>query len=148
MAVTGVVLGAMLGGLGRVYYDTAVYNRADWRGLGTYLEENTDPGDVIALWKYQTLLSLFFYYHGSLPLEPVMIGPQVFLPPLSAEATSHKTWLVLDHPNNSTHLVGHCQDFTPEALKLPAAFKEWLEKNQDRLVEVKEFSCVRLQVYQ
>jgi hypothetical protein len=148
MAIAGVVLAAMLGGVGRVYYDTAVYDRADWRGLGAYLEENSGPGDVIALWKYQTLLALFFYYQGSAPLEPVIIGPQVVLPTLPAEVSSHKTWLVLDHPNNSTHLAGHCQDFTLEALRLPLAFKAWLEKNQDRLVEVKEFACIRLQVYQ
>ncbi|MCL4301574.1 MAG: glycosyltransferase family 39 protein [Anaerolineae bacterium] len=146
--LAGIILGAMLAGLWRVYYDTEVYNRADWRSLGAYLEENTGPGDVIALWKYQTLLSLFFYYQGSQPLKPVMIGPQVILPALPASAGAYKVWLVLDHPNNSTHLAGHCQDFSLPALRLPAGFQEWLTKNQNRLVEVKEFSCVRLQVYE
>jgi len=147
IGVMALVLGAMLGGLWRVYYDLNVYNRADWRSLGAYLEEQAGSGDVIALWKYQTLLSLFFYYHGSLPLKPIITGPQVDLPKLSPQAGEHKVWLVLDYPNNSTHLAGHCQDFSLPALNLPIVFQEWLDNNQHRLVEVKEFACVRLQIY-
>lgn len=147
IAIISVVLGTMLGGVWRVFYDPQVYYRADWRSLGVYLEEHTESGDVIALWKYQTLLALFFYYHGSVPLTPIITGSQVDLPKLPSQAGDHKMWLVLDYPNNSTHLAGHCQDFSLTALNLPLAFQKWLANNQNRLVEVKDFACVRLQIY-
>jgi hypothetical protein len=147
LIMTAIVLGAMMGGLSRVYYDDDIYQRADWRSLGVYLEENSGPGDVIALFKYHTLVPLYFYYHGLTPLEPIIVLDKVNLPGLPAQTSAQKLWLVIDYPNDSAHLVGHCQAFDIEKLELPAVFKEWRVKHQDRLIEAKPFPCLRLEIY-
>jgi hypothetical protein len=148
LVITVIVLAAMLGGVSRIYYDTNVYNRADWRNLGSYLEKNVRTGDSVALWNHQALLSLYFYYHGATPLEPVIVLDQVNLPRLVPTPTTQKLWLVIDYPNNTTHQIGHCQPFDLEKLGVPPQFKEWLGRNQDRVVEVKEFPCIRVQIYE
>lgn len=143
------ILGAMLTGLYRVYYDPTVYNRADWRGVGAYLEDQAATGDTVTLWYQQYLIPLGFYYHGSIPLKPIISFDKVDLPALlPAKADSQRVWVVIAHPNNSAHLMGHCQPFDMEKLpSLPAAKKWWVE-HQDRLSQVKEFPCVRLEIYE
>ncbi len=54
----------------------------------------------------------------------------------------------MDHPNNSAHLVGHCQSFDIQALALPVAFVEWRVRNQARLIKVKEFPYIHLEIYE
>jgi len=149
LAMTGLVVSAMLAGLGRVYYDTSVYNRADWRSVGAYLEANAEARDVIATWNYQDLVPFMFYYHGAVPLKPLMIVNTVNLPTLpAAQTASQKIWIVIPHLNRSTHLVGHCQPFDVEALRPPAAVREWRLQYQPRLSAVKEFPCIRVEVYE
>ena len=149
LAMTGLVVSAMLAGLGRVYYDTSVYNRADWRSVGAYLEANAEARDVIATWNYQDLVPFMFYYHGAVPLKPLMIVNTVNLPTLpAAQTASQKIWIVIPHLNRSTHLVGHCQPFDFEALRPTAAVREWRLQYQPRLSAVKEFPCIRVEVYE
>ncbi len=148
LGVLALTIGVMLIGLYRVYYDANVYSRADWRSLSAYLEENAATDDIIAPWYYQYLVPLSFYYYGSTPLEPIISFNVVDLPLLPvAKTTSQKLWVIITHPNNSAHLVGHCQAFDIEKLSPPPATKEWRIKHQDRLSEVKEFNCIRLEIY-
>jgi hypothetical protein len=89
-----------------------------------------------------------FYYHGAAALKPVMIMNTMNLPALpAAQTASQKVWIVIPHPNQSTHLVGHCQPFDIEALKPPAAVMEWRLQYQAKLSAVKEFPCIRVEVY-
>jgi hypothetical protein len=142
-------LGVMLVGLYRVYYDTTVYHRADWRGVGIYLQENAASADLIAPWYYQYLVPLSFYYHGSTPFRPIISFNVVDLPALPAAKTdSQKVWVIIAHPNNSAHLVGHCQDFDMEKMLSQEAATEWRVEVEGRLREVKEFTCVRVEIYE
>jgi hypothetical protein len=141
------VVSVMLVGLNRVYYDANVYNRADWRGVGAYLEENAGRGDSIVTWNYQDLVPLIFYYHGAVPIKSVMMSNTLNLPVLPSTQTVSKVWIVIPHVNYSAHLVGHCQPFDIETLLPPAAVREWRAKYQARLSDVKEFPCIRVEVY-
>jgi uncharacterized membrane protein len=135
----------MMTGLLRVYFDATVYERADWRAVGAYLQKNAAPTDVIAPWFFQNIIPMSFYYHGHTPLEPVISFDKVNVPRLEA---SQKVWVIIDHPNYSAHLVGHCQEFDINGLfSLPAA-KNWRDEHQNRLSFVEEFPCVRIEVYE
>ncbi|MDH4135744.1 MAG: glycosyltransferase family 39 protein [Anaerolineae bacterium] len=146
-AIGTVVTGAMLMGLYRVYYDTSVYSRTDWRGVGQYLESNGKPGDVITPWYYQYLVPLIFYYHGQLEIRPVIVQDKVNLPN-SASPLSQRAWVIIAYPNDSSHLVGHCQPFDMKVLGSPPAAENWWRVNQVNLVEAVDFSCIRLEGYQ
>jgi mannosyltransferase len=146
-AIGAVVTGAMLVGLYRVYYDTSVYNRTDWRGVGQYLESNGQPGDVITPWYYQYLIPLIFYYHGQLEISPIIVQDRVYLPD-SASPPNQRAWVIIAHPNDSSHLVGHCQPFDIQVLNSPPAAENWRRVNQGNLVEAVDFSCIRLEAYQ
>jgi 4-amino-4-deoxy-L-arabinose transferase-like glycosyltransferase len=149
LPATVLVLGALLTGLSRVYFDPSVYYRADWRSLGSHLEKQAASGDTIAPLYYQGIAPLIFYYHGKIPLTPIIIFNQVNLPALPPTQTAgQKLWLIIEHPNDSAHLVGHCQEFDMEALSSPATVKTWRASLQDRLVQVEQFACLRLEVYE
>ena len=142
-----VVTGAMLTGLYQVYYDTSVYSRTDWRGVGQYLEDNARPGDVIAPWYYQYLIPLTFYYHGQLEISPIITQNSVCLPD-SGGQLNQRAWVIIAHPNDSSHLVGHCQPLDVKVLAGPPAAENWRRVNQSSLAEAVDFSCVRLEAYQ
>jgi mannosyltransferase len=142
-----VVTGAMLTGLYQVYYDTSVYSRTDWRGVGQYLENNARPGDVIAPWYYQYLIPLTFYYHGQLEINPIITQNSVCLPD-SGGQLNQRAWVIIAHPNDSSHLVGHCQPLDVEVLAGPPAAANWRRVNQSSLAEAVDFSCIRLEAYQ
>jgi mannosyltransferase len=142
-----VVTGAMLTGLYRAYYDTSVYSRTDWRGVGQYLENNSQPGDVITPWYYQYLIPLVFYYHGQLEIMPLIVQDKVY-PPDSVREPNQRTWVIIAHPSDSSHLVGRCQPLDMETLESPPAAINWWRVNQVNLVKAVEFSCIRLEAYQ
>jgi mannosyltransferase len=146
-AIGTVVSGAMLVGLYRVYYDTSVYNRADWRGVSQYLENNGQPGDVIALWYYQYLIPMVVYYHGQLEFRPVIVQDKVYLPD-STSQPNQRIWMIIAYPHDSSHLVGHCQLLDMEVLDSAPAAVDWWHANQGNLVKAVDFSCIRLEVYQ
>jgi 4-amino-4-deoxy-L-arabinose transferase-like glycosyltransferase len=147
-AAAGLMTLFMLVGLQRVYYDTSVYNRADWRGLGAYLAEDRTADIKIALWDYQYLIPLSFYYAGPVPLDPIVSFDVVDLPTLPAPgAATEKLLVVIGHPNNSAHLVGHCQAFDMDQLAAPTIAKKWWTEHQDRLSDVIEMPCIRVEIY-
>ena len=149
LAVSGLILGTMLAGLGRLYFDRSVYDRADWCGVGAYLEEVVDPAtDTIVALYYQDLVPLHFYYQLPVPIEPVISFRDVDLPELPAEGTEGQVYFVLGHPNTSVHLVGHCQAFDMDRITSKAVIRGWHDENRDRLVQVSEFTCIRVEVYE
>jgi mannosyltransferase len=149
LAVSALILSAMLGGLVHLYYDRNVYDRADWRGLGAYLDESVTPAtDTITTLYYQNLVPLHFYYHGTIPIEPVISTTPTRLPELPISNSDQRTFLIIEHPNLSVHLAGHCQAFDIDQATSNTEIKDWRRQNQDRLREVKEFTCIRVEVYE
>ena len=135
--------------LHRVYYDPTIYNRADWRSLGIFLEENSGVEDRIAVWEYQYLVPLTFYYDGGVALDPIISFDQVDLPVLPTKpAPSERLLVVIGHPNNSAHMVGHCQDFDIERLSSPTAARNWRVEIHERLTGVAEVPCIRVEIYE
>lgn len=137
-----------LAGLLQVYYNPSVYYRADWRSVGQFLQQETSAEDIIAPWYYQDLLPLNFYYYGHSAFAPVVTFDQVALPPLPDTPGTQKIWVIIAHPNNSAHTVGHCQDFDTQKISSPPITKNWLIQNQNRLRLVKSFPCIRVELYQ
>ncbi|HRV93267.1 MAG TPA: glycosyltransferase family 39 protein [Anaerolineae bacterium] len=150
LAVAALAVTLMLGGVYRVYYDTQIYDRADWRSLATYLEAHATADDVIAPWYYQALVSLYFYYHGATPFEPIISFDKVALPAYSSpgQTRPRRIWVIIEYPNNSSHQTGHCQPFAEQNLGGIPEAKKWRASQQNRLQERIDFTCLRLELYQ
>lgn len=134
--------------LSQIYYNPNVYYRADWRSTGSFLEQEASSEDIIATWYYQDLLPLRFYYHGQANFAPIVTFDRVELPVLPDKPGSQKVWVVIAHPNNSAHTVGHCQDFDIQKISSPPETKNWRTENEYRLNMVKTFPCIRVELYQ
>lgn len=150
VATTVVVLFELFS-LSRLFSDRSTYDRADWRQLGGFLEENVDPVyDRIATLNYQDLIPLHFYYHGRTSVRPIIVGRDVHLPdralsrPDGGEAY---LWLIIPHPNHSNHLVGHCQSFESEPFTSWVDIVFWREELAPDLAGVYPLTCLRLERY-
>ncbi len=146
-AAFGLVTAAMLAGVARVYFDDTVYYRADWRGLSRALAQIAAPTDVVAPLYAQSLAPLSFYFDGQTTFEPIVILHDINLPPLPAPDSGAKLILLLDYPNDSSHLAGHCQPFDIVARGAPPEVIAWREGIRSRLSAVREFPCLRLEIY-
>jgi len=137
--------------LARVYVDRTIYDRADWRALGSFLESNVDPfQDTIATLNYQDLIPLHFYYHGLAPIQPIVVYTDVRLPDdtqSQRNATERYFWLVIPHQNHSNHLVGHCQSFESEPFTSKTDVISWRDRLAPDLISVQQFTCIRLERY-
>jgi uncharacterized membrane protein len=137
--------------LARIYIDRTIYERADWRRLGSFLELNADPlHDSIATVYYQDLISLHFYYHGSIPIHPIISNKDVNLPDVTQSEKSPAEgdfWLIIPHPNCTNHLVGHCQSFESEPFTTRADVISWRDNWATNLISVHQFTCIRLERY-
>lgn len=150
LAASALAVTLMLGGVSRVYYDTRVYGRTDWRSLAAYLEAHAATDDVIAPWYFQYLTPLHFYYQGSTPFEPIISFDAVALPAYasSIQTQPRKVWVIIEYPNNSAHQAGHCQPFDEQNLSGFPEVMAWRTSQQARLQERKDFTCLRLELYQ
>jgi 4-amino-4-deoxy-L-arabinose transferase-like glycosyltransferase len=144
------VISTMLLGLWKVYNDTDVYSRADWRSLGEFLDHHVNPEeDFVSTLYYQDLVSLYFYYHGQVPIKPIIVLSNVYLPEYPLDRISrNRLWLIIPYPNSSVHLVGHCQPLDLEGNTFNELVRNWRYKNINRLIQVYEFNCIRLEAYE
>jgi hypothetical protein len=144
------VISTMLLGLWKVYNDTDDYSRTDWRSLGEFLDHHVKPEeDFVATLYFQDLVPLHFYYHGQEPIKPIIVLNNVFLPehPLN-KISRRRLWLIIPYPNSSVHLVGHCQPLDLEGNSFNELVRNWRHKNINRLIQVYEFNCIRLEAYE
>jgi mannosyltransferase len=146
LLMIGCSVTAMVVGLGRVYYDTSVYARADWRSVGAYLEQNAYAEDILLTTQWADLVPLHFYYHGGATVESLAAGDRVNLPASPVAETYPQVWLIIPYPNNSAHLVGHCQTLDANEV-YRAELREWRLKYQSRKSAIKEFPCIRVETY-
>ena len=150
LAASGVVVAAMVVGLAQIYVNRNIYERADWRQAGAYLDRVVDAQhDTVATLYYQELMPLGFYCHTPAPRHPVISFDVFDLPELPAAGGEAGTlYFVIGHPNYSAHLVGHCQAFDIDKLTSSQQVKEWRTQNQNRLVGIEEFTCIRIEAYE
>lgn len=150
VATTIVVLFELVS-LARLFSDRSTYDRADWRQLGSLLEENVDPVyDRIATLNYQDLIPLHFYYQGRTSVRPIIVGRDVHLPDRALsrpDGGDAYLWLIIPHPNHSNHLVGHCQSFESEPFTSWADIIFWREQLAPNLARVYPLTCIRLERY-
>ena len=140
------VLGAMIFGVSQVYFNDLVYQRTDWRSTGAYLEEVTatsNPRIYTLFW--QNLVPLHFYYHGSVPINPLIIDGVTYLPK-EYESGQEETWLILPNQNDTAHKYGHCEPFDENTLNSEVV--EWRNNNLENLIDMKSFECIRIEIYQ
>lgn len=140
------VLGSMLFGVSQIYFNDVKYERTDWRSAGNYLEEiaaTSNPKVFTLFW--QNLVPLHFYYHGELPIDPLVIDGKAYLPE-EKEGGPEETWLILPNQNDTSHQYGHCEPFDDNTLNTDVL--EWRNKNFEKLIDVKTFECIRIEIYQ
>jgi hypothetical protein len=142
----------MLAGLWRVHFDDSTYEKADWRSVAGFISQEIDPDrDVLVTLNYVDIVPITFYFKEDVDIHPLKISSRVNLPDLGelfASATPFKIFLMLPYPNQSTHLIGHCQPFDPASYPPEAEIRGWMASIQDKLVETKEFPCIKVAVYQ
>jgi len=105
------------------------------------------PDDVVAPLYAQSLVPLGFYFKGQTTFAPIVVLHDINLPPLPASGSSQKLILLLDNPNDSSHLAGHCQPFDLVARGTPPEVIAWRDSIRPRLSDVREFPCLRLEIY-
>jgi hypothetical protein len=141
---------SMLIGTWRVHFDDSIYEKADWRSVASFISQEIDPGrDVLVTLNYVDIVPFKFYFKEDVDIHPLKISSRVNLPDLgelTASAAPFKIFLMLPYPNQSTHLIGHCQPFDP-ANYPEAQIRSWMAGIQDKLVETKEFPCIKVAVY-
>lgn len=149
-AITTLVLFELFSVL-RLFTDRTNYERADWRQLGSFLETRVDPlHDSIRTLNYQDLIPIHLYYDGTTPVQPIIVGSDVYLPELSYSSRGGLEtylWLIIPHKNNTSHFVGHCQSFESEPFTSQRAVIAWRDKMAPNLVSMQEFTCIRLERY-
>jgi mannosyltransferase len=149
--VTAIIVICELVSLTKLFTDRYTYERADWRQLGSFLETNVDPiRERIVTLNYQDLIPLHFYYHGKTRIQPIIIGSEIHLPDRSSLQLDDREaylWLIIPNPNQSNHLVGHCQPFKSEPLTSLNKVKLWREQLAPNLAGVQSFTCIRLERY-
>jgi hypothetical protein len=135
----------------RIFYDP-VYDKEDWRGVAQYIEQHEQPGDVGIPLLYQSLEPLYGqYYHGKAPLKPVQVGREVHDPARIVEGYQ-RAWLIVPHPHNSAHLIAQCQPFDVFDVSTygeppPPEYRQWLQANRTRVVEVRSFTCIEVLLF-
>lgn len=140
------VIVAMLFGTSQIFLNDAIYEREDWRGVGTYLEENTisAPKNLYTA-HWENLVPMLFYYSGDITIQPVFGYQTLNLPP-ETEHNDESIWLIIPNQNDSSHLYGHCDPFDEGVGNVELG--QWRERNSINLVDVKHFECIRIEQYQ
>lgn len=146
-----ILVAASVLGTIRIYYDPA-YDKEDWRGAAQYIEQNEQAGDLIMPLLYQSLTPLRGqYYHGRLPIEPVMVGFQG-RDPQTLTANLRRVWLIIPHHHDSTHLLARCQSFdlldpASYSLASQAMFRTWLASQRSALVHQQDLTCISILLF-
>ncbi|MFB0533508.1 MAG: glycosyltransferase family 39 protein [Anaerolineae bacterium] len=132
--------------LSRIYFDAEYYTKEDWRGAAQYITQHEQAGDVIALRLAASALPFEYYYQGQ--LERVPITKLGMTQPIEDMAAGHqRLWLVRPHHHDSTHLLAKSQPQLSEADETDPLFLRWVNDHRSDIVEVKEFSGLRLTLY-
>jgi 4-amino-4-deoxy-L-arabinose transferase-like glycosyltransferase len=132
--------------LSRIYFDAEYYTKEDWRGAAQYIAQHEQPGDVIALRLAASELPFNYYYQGQLEWVPItQLG--ITQPVEDISADHQRLWLVRPHHHDSTHLLAKSQPELSEADETDPLFLRWVNERRSDVVEVKEFSGLRLTLY-
>jgi hypothetical protein len=134
-------------GLGRVYFDVEYYTKEDWRGAAQYIARHEQPGDVIALRLASSALPFNYYYQGQLERVPIT-HLDTTRPIEDIAAGYQRLWLVRPHHHDSTHLLAKSQPELSEADETDPLFLRWVNDRRSDVVEVREFSGLRLTLYE
>jgi uncharacterized membrane protein len=133
-------------GLSRVYFDAEYYTKEDWRGVVQYIAQHEQSGDVIALRLASSALPFNYYYQGQLKWVPIT-SLDTTRPVEDIAAGHQRLWLVRPHHHDSTHLLAKSQPELTEADETDPLFLRWVNGHWSDVVEVKEFSGLRLTLY-
>lgn len=151
LATIGLILVTLIA-LAQIYWNRSVYERADWRSVGVFLEENVEPEqDIVATLYYHDLVPLHFYYMGTVPIRPVIVQDEIHLPPTGRRTPGEeeaRLWLVIPNPNPTEHLAGHCDAFKDADFIQEERIIEWRRDLQPSLIATHHFACIRLEEYE
>ncbi len=140
------VLAATVVSLGQVYFDPVYYLKEDWRGMVQYIQENEQPGDVIVLPFFESLLPFNYYYTGEVEREP--ISTNRVTTPLETIAQGHsRLWLVHPHQHDSRHLLARSGSIDTTLRDQNPEIDAWLKSHEGQIVDRKSFSGLTIELY-
>lgn len=133
-------------GLGRIYFDP-IYAKEDWRGLAGYIQQKSQSNDVIFLETLEGTLPFNYYYRGQLERVPMSVNRVIS--PLDEITQEHdRIWLVYPYPHDTTHFVAKPGPLNLYDEETAPAIRSWLVSHQRDIVEERDFSGLRLILYE
>jgi mannosyltransferase len=138
---------ATLVGLGRIYFDRYNYTKEEWRDVARYIEQNEQPGDVIAPRFLESELALRYYYRGHLEFKPIAVGPEVRSIDEDIARGHERLWVIMPHEHDSRHLLARSSPLDLYNHEEDKSVRAWLEARRDSLVSVKSFSGLSVLLY-
>ncbi len=137
---------AMAVGLSRVYFDASLYTKEDWRGAARYVQNQSQPCDIITLRNFQDLLPFNYYYQGEVQRVPITLN-RVTTPLAELSAGHCRLWVVYRHPHESSHFLARSQPFDLDSQEGDPQVRGWLMDHQNDILEEKGFSGVQVILY-
>jgi mannosyltransferase len=132
--------------LSRIYFDP-IYAKEDWRGLAGYIQQKSQSNDVIFLVTLEGTLPFNYYYRG--PLERVPMSVNRFIAPLDEITQEHdRIWLVHPYPHDTTHFVAKPGPLDLYGGETAPQIRSWLMAHRPDIVEERDFSGLRLILYE
>jgi mannosyltransferase len=146
LCLAGLIVASSIG-TARIYYDEEYYTKEDWQGVASYIESQEQSGDAIMPLLYQSLVPLIgYYYHGKLPMEPILTQDRMRLPATFADSYQ-RLWYVAPHPHDSSHLLARCQTFDLYADVHEEPVRQWLMEHEVDLAQREDFACISVLLY-
>ncbi|HID61218.1 MAG TPA: hypothetical protein EYP49_00505 [Anaerolineae bacterium] len=131
--------------LSRIYFDP-IYVKEDWRGLAGYIQQKSQSSDIIFVRALEGTLPFNYYYRGQ--LERVAMSVNRVIAPLDEIAQEHeRIWLVYPYPHDTTHFVAKPGPLDLYGGETKPEIRNWLVAHRHDIVEEKDFSGLRLILY-
>ena len=131
--------------LSRIYFDP-IYAKEDWRGLAGYIQQQSQSNDVIFVRTLEGTLPFNYYYRGQ--LERVAMAVNTIIAPLDEITQEHdRIWLVYPYPHDTTHFVAKPGPLDLYGREFVPKIRNWLVAHQHDIVEERDFSGLRLILY-
>lgn len=144
LLLAGLVL-ASVSGLANTHFDPAFF-KDDWRGTVSYLEQHSQPEDIILIYNSHLQLPFTYHYHGDLPYQPVT-RLQANRPIEPLTTGYRRAWVLYHYGRRPTHYPmqplrpnGYWNE-DPERNPLLA---DWLEARANDVVDYRHFRGLEL----
>jgi uncharacterized membrane protein len=140
----GLVLSMVLGLV--VSFQSAAYQKDNWRGAAAYVARHEQPGDVVLLRSLHIKFAFDYYYNGQADTRPVTVNLEEYeIAPLVMGAK--RAWLIFHYTRRPTHypmqpLTGE-NVWDLETSELPF-LRRWFFDHESNIVDSQRFLGVQV----